>query len=366
MYPRLEINTEKLRKNAETVTALCAARGIAVSGVVKVVSGNVACAHVMAEAGCASIASSRLEQLERLRDSGLSVPLMLIRIPMKSEVPALVRTAEISLNSDLDVLRLLNEEAGRIGRTHQVILMIDLGDLREGFWSAEEYVAAAVCVERELPHLHLLGVGTNLGCYGSICPTAEKLAELVEAAERVEAAIGRKLQIISGGASTSFLRVIAGDIPERINHLRIGEGILVNRDNEDLYGFVLEGTHRDVFVLKAEVVEVRTKPSHPIGEIMFDAFRNKPTYEDRGDRKRALLAVGKVDYGYADQIYPRVAGTEVLGASSDHTILDIEDAEREIRVGDVLEFDVNYAAVAYLTSSDSVRKRIISQGEPEC
>jgi predicted amino acid racemase len=366
MYPRLEIDMKKLRKNAETVTALCAARGIGVSGVVKVANGNPVCARVMAESGCTSIASSRLEQLAHLRDSGISVPLMLIRIPMKSEASALVRTAEISLNSDLEVLRLLNEEAGRAGLMHQVILMIDLGDLREGFWSAEEYVAAAACVEWDLRHLHLLGVGTNLGCYGSICPTTEKLAELVEAAERIEAVIGRKLQIISGGASTSLLRVIAGDMPQRINHLRIGEGILINKDNEDLYGCVLEGTYRDVFVLKAEVAEVRTKPSHPIGEIMFDAFRNKPVYEDRGDRKRALLAVGKVDYGYLDQIAPREAGTEVLGASSDHTILDIEDVEREIRVGDVLEFDVNYAAVAYLTSSDSVKKMIISQEESKC
>jgi predicted amino acid racemase len=145
-------------------------------------------------------------------------------------------------------------------------------------------------------------------------------------------------------------------MPERVNHLRVGEGILVCKDNEDLLGETIPGTHRDVLTLKAEVIEARVKPSHPIGEIAFDAFRNKPTYTDRGDRRRVLLGVGKVDYGYLEQVAPREKGAELLGASSDHTILDVEDSDPAIRAGDILTFDIYYAAVAFLASSPSVTK----------
>ena len=107
--------------------------------------------------------------------------------------------------------------------------------------------------------------------------------------------------------------------------------------------------HRDVFTLRAEVIEVKEKPSHPVGEIMFDAFGAKPEYEDRGMRRRALLALGKVDYAFCDQLIPRDEGVAILGASSDHTILDIQDAARSIQVGDVLEFIPHYSNLVYLT-----------------
>jgi predicted amino acid racemase len=148
-------------------------------------------------------------------------------------------------------------------------------------------------------------------------------------------------------------------MPRRVNHLRIGEAILINKDNEDLHVSPIEGTFRDVFTLKAEIVESRVKPTHPVGEIGFDAFRGKPVYEDRGDRARAIAAVGKLDYGYIDQIVPRAAGVAVIGASSDHTILDIEDSGREIKSGDVISFDLNYAAVAFLSKAPGVRKAYV-------
>ncbi|MDR0853566.1 MAG: alanine racemase [Clostridiales Family XIII bacterium] len=360
MYPILEINTEKLRANSRVITKLCMQQGIDVAGVVKVVAGNLACAKTLETSGCKYIASSRLDQLVKLKDGGLEAELFCIRIPMLSEVEELVKTAEISLNSNITVLRKLNEAAKDLGVIHKVVLMIELGDLREGIWSEEEYVAIAKEVETGLSNLHLLGVGTNVGCYGAISPTADKLNELVEAAEKIETAIGRRLEMISGGGSTSFVRVLLGDMPERINNLRIGEAIFINKDNEDLLGLPqLQGTFRDVSILKAEVVEVRTKPSHPIGEISYDAFRNKPTYVDRGDRKRVLLAIGKVDYAYIDQLEPLESGIEVLGASSDHTILDVENANRDFKVGDIVEFGLTYGSTALLASSGSVAKVIV-------
>ncbi|MDR1043394.1 MAG: alanine racemase [Clostridiales Family XIII bacterium] len=356
MYPILEIDKKKLADNTRAVTTICEAAGIDVAGVVKVVNGDPVCANIMRENGCKQIASSRMDQLERLRREAPGVPLLLVRVPMISEADALVRAADMSLNSDRDVLRAINAAAKNAGVIHDVILMIELGDLREGVWEEAEYIAIATEVENELKNLRLAGTGTNLGCYGSISPTTEKMNELIAATERIESAIGRSLDVISGGGSTSLPLVINGGMPERVNHLRVGESIIICKDNEDLYDIKIEGTHRDALTLKAEVLESRVKPSHPIGEIAYDAFRNKPTYEDRGDRRRALLGVGKVDYGYLDQISPRTERAELLGASSDHTILDIEDSPQGIRAGDILTFDACYAAVAFLSSSPSVSK----------
>ncbi|MDR1495388.1 MAG: alanine racemase [Clostridiales Family XIII bacterium] len=359
MYPMFEIDKKKLADNARAVVDACGVSGIDVDGVVKVVNGDPVCARVMYENGCRRIASSRVDQLERLRAENPDIPLSLIRVPMISEAAALVRAADLSLNSDREVLRAIDAAAAAAGVTHEVVLMIELGDLREGIWDEREYTSVAVEVETKLKNLRLVGTGTNLGCYGSINPTVEKMYELIDATERIESAIGRSLDIVSGGGSTSLPLVIRGEMPARVNHLRVGEGIIICKDNEDLYGIRIDGTHRDVLTLKAEVIEARVKPSHPLGEIAYDAFRNKPTYVDRGDRRRALLGVGKVDFGYLDQITPREAGAEPLGASSDHTIVDVEDSDPSIHAGDVMTFDTYYAAAAFLSSSPSVTKSYI-------
>ena len=274
---------------------------------------------------------------------------------MLSEVSDVVRLTDISLNSEFEVIKALNEEARRQGKLHKVILMADLGDLREGFWDKEEMVEIAEYIENRMINIQLVGIGTNLGCYGSIAPTAEKLEELVELAEKIEARLDRELEYISGGATSSLMRVWDKDIPERVNLLRVGEGILLARDLDTFYGYDMSELYQDVFRLKAEVIEVKTKPSYPVGTIAIDAFGHTPAYVDRGMRRRALLAVGKVDYGDPCELIPMEEGIEVLGASSDHTIIDVEDAERDYKVGDTMTFDICYATIVYLTNCRNVQ-----------
>ena len=329
--------------------------GIKVAGVMKGTTGITECSKCFEAGGVSLIASSRLEQLEDARNVGIKLPTLLLRVPMLSEIPEVIRIADMSLNSELAVLKALNEEAGKQGKKHKVLIMADLGDLREGFWDKEEMVDVAVEVENEMENLILGGVGTNLGCYGSIAATADKLDELVEIAEQIEAKIGRELEYISGGGTTSLPRVFDGDMPKRINLLRVGEGILLARDLDIFYGYDMSNMHQDVYTMKAEVIEVKLKPSHPVGTITIDAFGHTPVYTDRGMRKRALLGIGKVDYGSIEEIFPKDKGIEIIGASSDHTILDIEDVEREIKVGDILSFGINYASIVYLTNCRNVQ-----------
>lgn len=355
-YPRLVIDLDKLRHNIDEINARCQDNGVEIAGVVKGCTGLIECAEQFDNAGCRFIASSRLEQLEPLKARGIKTPLMMIRIPMISEAADVVRLTDISLNSEIEVLKELDKQAQLQNKKHKVILMIDLGDLREGFWDRQELMNAALMVENDLDNLELAGVGTNLGCYGAIEPTPEKLQELIDCAEAIEEKIGRKLEFISGGATSTLPRVFEENLPSRINLLRLGEGILLAKDLQDLWGYDMSYMHRDVFTLQTEVIEVKNKPTYPVGEIMFDAFGNKPTYEDRGIRKRALVALGKVDYAFPEELIPREEGITVVGASSDHTILDVEDAKRDIKVGDIIEFDLCYATMVYITNSDNIEK----------
>ena len=350
-YPQLEADLGKLKENLAALRERCKDSFVGIIGVVKGVNAWPEVVRVYDEMEFPYLASSRLDQLKKMRAQGVRTPLMLIRVPMLSELSDMIALADASLQSDLSVLRAAEQEAARQGRRHGVLLMTDLGDLREGFWNPEELADAAAEVETKLTHLHLLGVGVNLSCYGSIRPDENNMRRLAELAAEVEQAVGRPIEFVSGGASTSTYLVLDGTMPRRVNNLRLGEIGLVGRAN---YGCDPDFTHRDVFTLRAEVVECRDKPSFPVGQLTVDAFGHAGHYEDRGVRRRALIAVGKVDYGDPADLKPRTAGVEILGASSDHTILDVEAVKDRIHVGDILEFDVNYASLVNLTNTPGV------------
>ena len=355
-YPQLEIDLAALRSNAQQVIRRCQDRQIRVCGVVKGVDGLPEIARVLRQAGAEELGTSRLEQVERCRAAGIGGPWLLIRIPGLSELPEVVALCETSLQSERATLEALEAECARQGRTHRVIVMADLGDLREGFWDKDEMVEVCVHVERDLPHVELAGIGVNLTCYGSTKPTPEKMRELLAIAGRIEGRIGRKLEIVSGGATSSFTLVHWATMPEGINHLRIGENILLAKDLQVDWGIQdMDYLRMDTFTLRAEVVEVRDKPTYPIGEFAIDAFGRKPTYEDRGIRRRAILALGRADVGELESLLPREPGLKVIGGSSDHCIVDVEDCPRRLEVGDVVEFSLCYSHMLYATARTDMK-----------
>ncbi len=359
-YPLLEIDLDKLKANLAALIERCQSLSVEVAGVVKGFSALPEAAGVYTECGVRSLASSRLSQLRALRGAGVACERVLIRIPMLSELPEVAEVADMSLQSELETLRALNAVCAKRGTRHRVILMADLGDLREGFWSREELVDAALEVEYKLDHLELAGIGTNLGCYGSVAATPEKLRELVSAAEAVERAIGRELQYISGGASTSVHMVLDGTLPARVNHLRIGEGILVAKDLQVDWGIHdMDYLRMDCMTLRAQIVEVKDKPTHPVGPIMVDCFCSRPTYEDRGIRRRAIAGIGRADVGDIMMLHPRTPGMTVVGGSSDHCILDVEDCDPCPQVGDIVDFDVIYLTMLYASAREDVAVKFV-------
>lgn len=349
-YPALEVDLNKMYENVKMVIEICGEKNIDVAGVIKGFNGLPEVAEEFVKGNCKQIATSRIMQAKDLKDL-INIPFMLVRIPMLSEIQELVKYIDISLNSELEIIEAINKEANIQNKKHKVILMADLGDLREGFWDIDELVDVAYHIENNLDNIELYGVGTNLGCYGAIMPTKEKMNDLINIAERVEEKIGRKLQIISGGATSSLPLVLQNKMPDRINHLRIGEGIILARDLPDMWDMDIEYLHQDVFTLKAEIIEIKNKPSHPVGEIFIDGFGNKPKFDDKGIRKRAILALGKLDYALNEKIIPREKGVDIVGSSSDHLIIDIEDCEKKLALGDIVDFDIYYPAMMYLTNS---------------
>lgn len=355
-YPQLEFDLALLRSNADAVISRCRGMGIRVCGVVKGVDGLPEAARVLRAAGAEELGTSRLEQVARCRAAGVPGPWLLIRIPGLTELPDVVALCETSLQSEWPTLLALEEECLRQNKTHRVIVMTDLGDLREGFWDKKELVDVCERVERDLPHVHLAGIGVNLTCYGSTKPTPEKMNELVGLARQVEQRIGRKLEIVSGGATSSFTLVHWGTMPAGVNHLRIGEAILLGKDLQVDWGIRdMDYLRMDALTLRAEVVEVKDKPTYPIGEFAIDAFGRKPVYEDRGIRRRAILALGRADVGELESLIPREPGLTVIGGSSDHCIVDVEDCPRRLQVGDIVEFSLCYSHMLYATARSDMR-----------
>ena len=355
-YPQLEFDLALLRSNADAVISRCRGMGIRVCGVVKGVDGLPEAARVLRAAGAAELGTSRLEQVAKCRAAGVPGPWLLIRIPGLTELPDVVALCETSLQSEWPTLLALEEECLRQNKTHRVIVMTDLGDLREGFWDKKELVDVCERVERDLPHVQLAGIGVNLTCYGSTKPTPEKMNELVGLARQVEQRIGRKLEIVSGGATSSFTLVHWGTMPAEVNHLRIGEAILLGKDLQVDWGIRdMDYLRMDALTLRAEVVEVKDKPTYPIGEFAIDAFGRKPVYEDRGIRRRAILALGRADVGELESLIPREPGLTVIGGSSDHCIVDVEDCPRRLQVGDIVEFSLCYSHMLYATARSDMR-----------
>jgi predicted amino acid racemase len=231
--------------------------------------------------------------------------------------------------------------------------MVDLGDLREGMMPAE-LLTFAVKADA-LANIEVYGVGTSLTCYGAIVPDAGNLGELVALTQTAEAQLGRRLHV-SGGMSSSLDALADGVLPDRVDSLRIGESILLGVSTVTREPIL--GLHTDAIVASAPVIEVMRKPSKPRGTSAQDAFGGRPVFADRGERLRAICAIGHQDVVPTD-IRPLEPGVEILGASSDHLVLDVDAMREPPRVGDSLCFVPGYSATLRLFTSAYVEKRFV-------
>lgn len=358
MYPKLTIDIKKLKHNLDGVAAITKDRGhCSLMIVTKGVCADRNIIEMMAKHPKVDyLADSRMKNImsyaEYARGNGKKT--VLLRLPQASEIKEVIRYVDISFNSELATLQLLNEEAGKQEINHKVVLMIDLGDLREGIFTENaDEVFSTVRKTLAMKNLTLYGLAVNLTCYGAIIPKEENLSQLCNWADRIEGKLGIHLEMISGGNSSSIYLIDKGELPKRINNLRLGEAFLLG--NDTAYGTKLPGTTDDALLLEAQIIELKQKPSLPIGEVGVDAFGQKPHYEDRGLMKRAIVAVGKQDIA-VDSLEPMDPQIRVLGGSSDHLLLDMTGATHKYKVGDILTFKVGYGSMLQAMTSPYVEK----------
>ena len=359
MYPRLVIDLNKFRGNLDAVAKITKEDGKCDSLMIVTKSfcaDPVLCRMVAEHPMVDFLADSRVKNVASYTEMAHEYlkKTVLLRIPMHCEVEEVVRYVDLSFNSELSTIRLLNEAAKKAGKVHSILLMIDMGDLREGiFFRNEDVIMETVEEILGMENIELYGVGVNLTCYGAIIPKADNLGGLVEIARKIEDRFGIKLKMISGGNSSSIYLSEKKELPEGITNLRLGESFILG--NDTAYLTKLPGTVDDALILEAQIVELKEKPSLPIGEVGVDAFGEKPEYEDRGIIKRAIIAVGKQDTNL-DGMTPLDTKIDILGGSSDHTILDVTNSDTEYKVGDVVSFKLDYGAVLKLFTSAYVEK----------
>lgn len=346
--PRLEIDLDKIHHNARTLVDRLADCGISVTGVMKSSLGSPEIARALLRAGVSMVGDSRMENIEDMRRAGIAAPMMLIRSPMISQADRVVTHADLSLNSELDVISRLSSAAKAAGRTHGVVLMVELGDLREGILPADldDTVRQVLC----FPNIDLRGIGANLACHSGVSPDARNMSVLSGLADSIEAAFGLTLDIVSGGNSANLDWALSGADTGRINNLRLGESVLLGC--EPLHRQPINGLYTDAITLIAEVIESKVKPSQPWGEIAQTAFGEKPPAADRGNISQVILAIGHQDVDPNGLQGP--PGIEIIGASSDHLIVD--SGERRLSVGAEVRFQLNYSALVRTMTSPFVSK----------
>jgi predicted amino acid racemase len=362
--PRIEIELDKLAHNARKLTALYGSKGICVTAVTKGVCGSPRIANALLNSGIRSFGDSRIANIQKMREAGLEAQFILIRTPMPSEIEQVVEFADVSLNTEISVIRLLARQASKRGKNQRIVLMIELGDLREGILPSD--VEPMVAEVMGLRGIKLIGLGTNLTCFDGVRPTEAKMREFSVIAGNLQTQYGMTFEIVSGGNSANYQWFVSTPDVGLINHLRIGEAILLGRDTLNRKG--IPGLYMDAFTLVAEVVELKTKPSQPYGEITLDAFGHVPVFEDKGNMERAVLAIGRQDVD-CSAIKPRIKA-DILGASSDYLILDVSGLG--LKVGAEMQFDVGYSALLRAMMSPYVEKmymprsHLTAQGSSSC
>jgi predicted amino acid racemase len=311
----------------------------------------------MLAGGVTALGESRLENVARLREAGISAPVWLVRSPTPALADEAVRLADVSVVSELAVIEALDAAATRAGTRHGMLVMVELGDLREGVMPEE--VPAFLERAARFGHVDIVGIGTNLTCYGGIVPDERNLNLLADLAAAAEEQLGRAL-VVSGGSSTSLGPVIRGIAPKSIDNLRVGEAVMLGVDpatREPIPGLEL---HADALTLSAPVIECAVKSSKPVGTSAQDAFGGSPAFEDRGMRRRAICALGRQD-APPESLTPLDPRVRVLGASSDHLVLDVDDLPTPPAIGEPIEFRPGYAATLALFTSEYVRKEYVGQ-----
>ncbi|MFW2512767.1 alanine racemase [Demequina sp. SO4-13] len=359
--PRIEVDLAAIEHNARSLVTRLGPVGISVTGVTKAALGSPEVARAMLRGGVARLADSRIENLERLRRARVTAHLTLLRSPAPAEAARAVLAADASLVSDMAVVRALAGAAVAAGRSHGIVLMVELGDLREGIMPDEVLTSARQVAA--LSGVTLDGLGANLACLNGVIPGAEQMAELSTLAALVSARLGIPDLRVSGGNSSNLAWAFGRGSTGAVNDLRVGEAILLGVDPLTLSP--IEGLRGDAFAVVGAVIESREKPTEPWGRVSSTAAQMgdaRPSVRrGRARRIQTLVALGRQDIVPEGLTAP--AGVTVLGATSDHLVLETAAV---LAAGTELRFGVDYAALLRAMASPFVAVLTIDSSPTRC
>ena len=362
----LIIQTEKIQNNIRYLSDYLKEHDIYWALVTKVFSGdkeflkNILSDDVINKIN--SIGDSRLTSLRNLRAVTPNMRTIYIKPPAETYADEVVQYADISLNSSLSTIQALNKAAEKRGKVHQVIIMIEMGELREGV-NREDLISFYEKVFN-LPYIDVIGIGSNLGCMYGVEPTYDKLLQLSLYKELISARFNKKLKFISGGSSITLPLIEQGKIPPNINHFRIGEAAFFGVS--PLKNERFKELSTDTFEFRANIIELEKKKIVPDGVLSDANIGHTANFSDRDihtTRTKAILDFGMLDVDKED-IEALDPDIRFVGITSDMMVIDIgsnktKEGAKKYRVGDQVVFKPNYMAVARLLNSKFIDKRFL-------
>lgn len=353
----IELYKDKLKHNYQFLDALFKQYGKEWAVVSKMFCGNRMYIEELIKLGTKEICDSRISNLKVVKDIDPTVQTVYIKPPAKLSIKEIVKYADVTFNSEFATIKMLSDEAVNQQKTHKVIIMIELGDLREGIMG--NHLMDFYSSIFKLPNIMVSGIGTNLNCLNGVLPSQDKLIQLGLYEQLIEAKFNTKIPWVSGGTSVIIPMLYKHQVPDSVNHFRVGETLFFGSDL--LNDGIIKGMQSDVLKLFTEIIEITEKPKVPIG-----ALAENPSGEvfevDENDfgknMHRAIIDVGLLDVS-ADFLIPEDEKISVVGASSDMLVIDIGESDRNYKVGDLVSFKLKYMGALGLLNSDYIEKRLV-------
>jgi predicted amino acid racemase len=353
----IELNRKKLQHNYKYLQQLFTTHNIQWGIVTKVLCGNELFIKEVLKLGINQVCDSRTTNLEVIKKIMPEIETVYIKPPAKRNIKDIVSFADISFNTEYTTIKQLSEEAGRQGKIHKIIIMIEMGDLREGVMRDEfiEFYARVF----ELPNIEVVGIGTNLNCLNGVLPNNDKLIQLSLYEQLIEAKFNKNIPYVSGGSSVTIPLLFKDLLPNGITHFRVGETLFFGND---LYnGTSLDNMQTNIFRLFAEIIELSEKPVVPEGEVGVNVAGHTVEINESDYGKtsnRAILDLGLLDVEEKN-IAPVDKELDFVGASSDMLVLDLAENERNYKVGDLIEFELNYLGALSALNSNYIEKKVV-------
>lgn len=353
----IELHRDRLQQNYDFLRDLLEEHGIDWGVVAKMLCGNKLFLEELLRLGAREIHDSRLSNLRAIKSVNPDVQTVYIKPPAKRSIAGVVKYADVSFNSEIETIRELSAQAVQQDRWHKVIIMIELGDLREGVMGDE--VVDFYGEIFELPNISIVGLGANLNCLSGVMPSQDKLTQLVLYEKLIEAKFNREIPWVSGGSTVTLPLLMRGQLPVGVNHFRLGEALFFGANLFDHTTF--EGMRNDVFELEAEIVELHVKPRAPSGE-MGRNVAGESIQVDASDygrtHHRAIIDVGLLETG-PEYLLPYDSDIEFIGGSSDMIVLDLGDNIHGYAAGDTIRFKLKYMGALGLMNSRYIGKKVV-------